>query len=142
MQLPKLKKRISDFVLSEEGKISKHSLVAMGAFLGSAAMGTLVADEVKGQVGPPHPADNITCPGNNDTDWVMNCEGVPGEACPIDKEAALSQKAYNEAGEQQFYGNGDCNDDDKPFHFNGAEFAYTGSSLELAHSHHGSHNSY
>ncbi len=43
MQLPKIKKRISDFLLNEEGRISKQSLVSMGAFLSGAALGSLMA---------------------------------------------------------------------------------------------------
>lgn len=40
-KLPKLKKKISNYLLSEEGKISKQALLTMGAFLGGAALGSV-----------------------------------------------------------------------------------------------------
>lgn len=45
--IPKLKKKMSNYLLSEEGKISKQSLLAMGTFLGGAAIGlSLSAEEI------------------------------------------------------------------------------------------------
>jgi len=41
VNLPKIKKKVSSFIRSEEGKISKQSLLAMGAFLGTAAFSFL-----------------------------------------------------------------------------------------------------
>jgi hypothetical protein len=38
MKLPKIKKSIKDYASSEDGKISKQSIIAMGAFIGSAAI--------------------------------------------------------------------------------------------------------
>lgn len=38
-KIPKIKKKISTFLLSEEGKISKQSLLTMGVLLGGAAIG-------------------------------------------------------------------------------------------------------
>lgn len=147
MKLPQVKKRISDFLCKEEGRISKHSLVTMGAFLGSAVIGSLIVKEVQGQqqsssTPTPQTQKQGICSGNNDTDWVKNCDGAPGGACPINKDAMIGEKAYTDSGVQKWYGNGDCNDDNTPFHFNGSEFAYTGHNLVLKHSHHGSHNSY
>jgi hypothetical protein len=38
MKLPKIKKSIEDYAKNEDGKISKQAIIAMGAFLGSAAI--------------------------------------------------------------------------------------------------------
>ena len=46
-KLPELKKKVTSYLLSEEGKISKQSLMALGAFLGGAAISSiLMADSV------------------------------------------------------------------------------------------------
>ena len=39
--LPKIKKRITSFLLSEEGKISKQALLTTGAFLAGATIGAV-----------------------------------------------------------------------------------------------------
>lgn len=44
-KLPKIKKTISSFISDEEGKISKQSLLSLGAILGSAAALDLLAEE-------------------------------------------------------------------------------------------------
>jgi len=41
--LPKIKKKISSFLLSEEGKISKQSLLSLGAFVSAAVIGGVLA---------------------------------------------------------------------------------------------------
>jgi len=44
VKIPKIKKKISDYLLSEEGKISKQALLTMGAILGGASIAaTLLA---------------------------------------------------------------------------------------------------
>ena len=43
--LPKIKKKISSFVMEEEGKISKQSLFTLGAFIGSAAIAAVLASK-------------------------------------------------------------------------------------------------
>ena len=46
--LPKIKKKISTYVKNEDGKIAKQSIIALGAFLGSALASTiLTAPDVK-----------------------------------------------------------------------------------------------
>jgi hypothetical protein len=155
MDLPQVKRRISDFIAGEEGKISKQSLLTMGAFIGSAsAAALLVAPAAHGQEhasGPetPPPPPPPTCPGNPDMDIEVNCppqaneiDAEPGEGCPVDKDALTGHNAYEKDGTQKFFGNGKCSDDDKPFHFNGSDFSYTNNVLTAQHHHHGSHNSY
>jgi hypothetical protein len=51
-KIPKIKKKISSYLLSEEGKISKQALLTMGAFLGGAAIGTLIGSEDVAAAGP------------------------------------------------------------------------------------------
>jgi len=41
--LPKIKKKVTGFLLSEEGKIPKQSLVALGSFLSAAVIGGVIA---------------------------------------------------------------------------------------------------
>ncbi|MCB9361953.1 hypothetical protein H6504_00825 [Candidatus Woesearchaeota archaeon] len=43
MRIPKLKKKISAYILGEEGKISKQSMMALGSLLGTAAVGEIVS---------------------------------------------------------------------------------------------------
>jgi len=48
-KIPQIKKKISAYVLGEEGKISKQSIMTLGAFLGAAALGGILSSkEVKG----------------------------------------------------------------------------------------------
>ena len=41
--IPKVKKKLSSFLLSEEGKISKQSLLSLGAFMSAAVIGGILA---------------------------------------------------------------------------------------------------
>ena len=43
--IPKIKKKVTSFLLSEEGKISKQSMLAMGSFLTSVAVGSILASK-------------------------------------------------------------------------------------------------
>lgn len=46
-KLPVIKKKISAYIMGEEGRISKQALISMGAFLGSAALSSvLLSDSV------------------------------------------------------------------------------------------------
>lgn len=48
-KIPQIKKTISSFLLSEEGKITKQSILSMGLFLGSVAITTaLTSDDAAG----------------------------------------------------------------------------------------------
>jgi hypothetical protein len=129
MDLPRVKKRISDFIFKEEGRISKQSLVSMGAFLVGGAFS--VIDSVKDV--------EAQC---TDRDWDKGCPGrEPGGCGPVSKTAAEGQNAYNAGGSQIYVGDGYCADD-VPFHFNGIDFSYASQTLTAKHHHHGSHNSY
>ena len=41
--IPKIQKKINSFLLSEEGKISKQSLLSLGAFMSAAVIGGILA---------------------------------------------------------------------------------------------------
>ena len=43
MLIPKIKKKITSFLLEEEGKISKHSLLSLGSFISAAVIGGILA---------------------------------------------------------------------------------------------------
>ncbi len=45
MMLPEFKKRITSFLVGDEGKISKQSLLNLGAFLGVGVLGSVLAVE-------------------------------------------------------------------------------------------------
>jgi hypothetical protein len=156
MDLPRVKKRISDFIFKEEGRISKQSLVSMGAFLGGAAIGMIGSSkEVHAQFGDPIAiaiesevglldSDSGSSQSEScyDLDWDKGCPGrEPGGCGPVSKTAAEGQNAYNAGGSQIYVGDGYCADD-VPFHFNGIDFSYASQTLTAKHHHHGSHNSY
>ncbi|MFP4424138.1 MAG: hypothetical protein ACLFP2_02805 [Candidatus Woesearchaeota archaeon] len=58
MKIPKVPKKVSAYLLGEDGKISKQSIMALGSFLGSAAIGSILADSVE--------AKPKACSGKND----------------------------------------------------------------------------
>jgi hypothetical protein len=41
--IPKIKKKLTSFLLSEEGKISKQSLLSLGSFISAAVIGGVLA---------------------------------------------------------------------------------------------------
>lgn len=43
MQIPEIRKKITSFLLSEEGKISKQSLLSLGSFLSAVVIGGVLA---------------------------------------------------------------------------------------------------
>ncbi len=45
MKLPTIKKKISAFLLKDDGKISKQSLLTIGAFLSSAVISSIISSE-------------------------------------------------------------------------------------------------
>lgn len=125
MDLPKVKKRISNFIFKEEGRISKQSLVSMGAFLGGGVVGLLNSTK-----------------GVSATQWDKGCPGAtPGDGGAVSQTATEGHNAYNDDGSVKYVGDGYCDPDD-PFHFNGIDFSYAEKTLTAKHHHHGSHNSY
>ena len=56
--IPKIKKKINAFLVGEEGKISKQSLLKVGAMLGGAALGTVLSAR-KAYAG--HSSSDSTC---------------------------------------------------------------------------------
>lgn len=56
---PKIKKKVSSFLLGEEGKITKESLIKSGAFLGGVALsGALMAKSASAVYNHSHGPDN------------------------------------------------------------------------------------
>jgi hypothetical protein len=162
MVFPQVKKRITDFICGEEGRISKQSLISVGAYLGSGIIASsLLSSRTAAQDGGPPdipgtapsvtesapgsvPSTAGACDGNDDID-IESCAGPPSEpgaGCPIQNAEFSAVNAYNADGTQKFFGNGRCSDDAQRFHFNGVDFSYVGTSLTAEHHHHGSHNSY
>jgi len=51
VKIPKIKRKLSAYIMGEEGRISKQALLAMGAFLGSGVLASiLLSDDVQAQV--------------------------------------------------------------------------------------------
>jgi hypothetical protein len=123
MDIPKITRRISDFLMDETGKISKQSLLSVGALLSAAAIGALTAKPVRAA-----DVERGCPPGVNSQAWSDT--------------ALTGQNAYNPDGTQRFFGTGRCSDDGQLFHFNGADMSYSDNVLTAQHHHHGSHNSY
>jgi len=49
-KFPKVKETVASYIMSEEGKITKQSLITMGAFMGGAALAAfLEAEDVSAQ---------------------------------------------------------------------------------------------
>ena len=73
--LGNIKKKVSAFILEEEGKISKEALIALGAFFGTVALGAIISGVAKGdavQISPSQANSTITIqalhqPGSGDT---------------------------------------------------------------------------
>jgi hypothetical protein len=127
MDMPQVRKRISNFLSGEEGKISKQSLITMGAFLSGAAIGSMVAmHDVQ--------AKCTTC--------EKGCDLKPADGQAYDPTALEKHNAYEDDGTQKFFGTAKCSDDDSSFHFNGTDFSYANGVVTAQHHHHGSHNSY
>jgi len=154
MAIPKIKKRISSFIFNEEGKISKQSLISLGAFLGGSALGSILFGERANAQHTSGPHWNFCLdPANTNPDVEKGCDQGrsgcddrdPGEGLSWDKGALdTPNAAYDNDGVQTIFGTGKCTDDNMPFHFNGVHFSYTESTQTLAsqHHHHASHNSY
>ena len=84
-KIPHIKKTISSFLLSEEGKITKQSILSMGLFLGSVAITTaLTADDAAGWHGShsshsSHTSHSSHNQHQNDLDGTMSAtETVTG----------------------------------------------------------------
>ena len=45
LEIPKIKKKVNAFLVGEEGKISKQSLLKAGAILGAIALGSVIASK-------------------------------------------------------------------------------------------------
>jgi hypothetical protein len=129
MDIPQIRRRISHFISGEEGKVSKQSLLSMGAFLGSVAIASSLASQ---------PTKALPTCGGDSVD--TGCSGDP--VCNPSRSALTGHNAYDASGNQVIFSTGICGDDNEHFHFNGTDFSYTSGVLTAQHHHHGSHNSY
>ncbi len=60
-KLPKLKKKLSAYILGEDGKIPKQALLAMGAFLGSGVLSSLLMSQgANAQTSVVHSTNTLT----------------------------------------------------------------------------------
>jgi len=166
MKLPKVKKRISSFLVNEEGQISKQSLISMGAFLVGGGAGVIFSAKdvfpTNGDCNPgpcgydcdPHSShsSHANCPNPPNTnpnvekgcdEGTDGCSDIkPAHGQAWNKDGLKDHNAYNSNGDPIIYGDAKCSNDNQPFHFNGIHFSYTGDVLASQHHHHASHNSY
>ena len=70
--LGNIKKKVSAFILEEEGRISKEVVIALGAFIGTAAIGAMIAGVVKGV-----PVD-VSSQQSGTTVNIQGVHSVPG----------------------------------------------------------------
>ena len=75
-KLPDLKKSISGFLLEEDGKISKHSLLSMGAALsGAAVAGALQVQGAKAETSHTHSHISHTSHGSHSSHGAHSSGG-------------------------------------------------------------------
>ncbi|MFH1641597.1 MAG: hypothetical protein ABIC04_01725 [Nanoarchaeota archaeon] len=76
IKIPKIKKKISNYLLSEEGKISKQALLTMGAFLGGAALGGILSSQESHAINydndPSNGCNDLTIP----TSSAVHCNSL------------------------------------------------------------------
>ncbi len=92
MDIPKLKKKAADFILNEDGRISKQAVVAIGGALGTFAIGSMQAKIVK--AGKIYKCD----PGDGTIENPKECWGHNNGANNTYEEGALHtthQHHYN-----------------------------------------------
>ncbi len=70
-----VKQKVRAFITSEKGKVSKQSLVSLGAFLGSAAVGGIIAAK---SVQAGSVSISMTANPGNETGEIMRIVGSYG----------------------------------------------------------------
>ena len=75
MDIPQIKKRIGAFLLGEEGKISKQSLLKTGIVIGSLAVATTLA------------AKSTLAHSNHYNSQCVVCDATSGETCHVNNMA-------------------------------------------------------
>ncbi|MFO7711461.1 MAG: hypothetical protein R6V53_06855 [Candidatus Woesearchaeota archaeon] len=113
MKIPKVPKKVSAYLLGEDGKISKQSIMALGSFLGSVAIGSILAESVS--AGPKTCKGKSDPPDTNDRNWCY------------DKETSVS------VGNQKYCHENNLSD----FEYNDATYQ-----VKVTHSHDVQHCSY
>jgi len=102
--LPKLKKKISSYISSETGRISKQSIITIGAFIGTAALATLATTKtVKAALTAelnPKEGRPVTLIGAH-TSHSSGCgESCGGETCTADYECGTCMSVCQYAAMQ------------------------------------------
>jgi hypothetical protein len=82
MDVPKFKKKVNDFMLNEEGKISKQSIVAIGGLISAIGVSSIASQ--KALAGAPKTnADNLT------------------SICAIEQKASVTHPQHFNCGEHK-----------------------------------------
>ena len=77
-KIPKIKKKVNSFLISEEGRITKNSLLKMGSLLSAATLGAVLNNEIVSA--DWHQSDANSGPSHNNhytldyTDWVATID--------------------------------------------------------------------
>lgn len=85
--LPKIKKKISSYINSETGRITKQSIITIGAFIGTAALATLTTTKTAkaGLTAELNPTEgekiNVTGKHVSHASHSQNCGQGCGESC-------------------------------------------------------------
>ncbi len=76
-KFPKIKETVASYIMSEEGKIAKQSLITMGAFLGGAALASFLQAETVEAANPSCFVESGTsCGGPVMCGGVSHCNNV------------------------------------------------------------------
>ncbi|MCK5283528.1 MAG: hypothetical protein KAK00_09060 [Nanoarchaeota archaeon] len=90
MKIPKIKKTIKSFLLSEEGKISKESVLKIGAFLAAAA-GTVISESENVEAARHASCKMTECCGKHGSDHTSGIsETFQHSQCDISVNAPAS----------------------------------------------------
>ncbi len=85
--LPKIKKKISSYINSETGRITKQSIITIGAFIGTAALATLATTKTAkaGLTAELNPTEgekiNVTGKHVSHASHQVSCNEACGQSC-------------------------------------------------------------
>lgn len=129
MKIPKVPKKVSAYLLGEDGKISKQSIMALGSFLGSVAIGSILAESVS--------AGSKTCSGKSDPPSTDDHNWCYDGSTSIKDDSPLAEGGDegdpNNKGESKYCHENNLSD----FEYNDATYQ-----VKVTHSHDVQHCSY